>query len=136
MTDPLLPCPFCGGAKLYEESDLWPLNGKWAGIVGCDTCLFNITTRPTVDTQEEAHEIARAAWNRRAPAVRPAAEVTDDLESALMEACDLLEAEAEMNATDDPVERFSSEFLRAAVVRLRNVISTRRAASADKGATP
>lgn len=58
----MLPCPFCGSAKIFMEPDEYGSGGQWVYPihVGCSACKAEIVCVDT-DTTEEAIE----AWNTR-----------------------------------------------------------------------
>ena len=64
----LLPCPFCGGTNITDESYWIASPVEWFGKFKCNDC---VTDGPLsefkYDDRAEAVADARAMWNRRAP---------------------------------------------------------------------
>lgn len=61
MTE-LKPCPFCGNCDAFLES--FKVRKGYEAVVQCNGCLVHMGTI-TYDTEEEAIEAVKKAWNRR-----------------------------------------------------------------------
>ena len=55
----ILPCPFCGGEAIKSAEDYFALENACKSYVWCKKC-------GTTSGLQFSHEIAVAAWNRRA----------------------------------------------------------------------
>ena len=69
MSNPLLPCPFCGGeafiATVEHSAESRPYGYRFHGQIICRKCQASCGTTGFDKTKEEADRKAIAAWNRR-----------------------------------------------------------------------
>ena len=64
----LLPCPFCGGTNITDESYWIASPVEWFGKFKCNDCdTDGPLSEFKYDDRAEAVADARAMWNRRAP---------------------------------------------------------------------
>ena len=63
MPNELKPCPFCGGKAVLE-----PFRARkgYEAVIQCNGGCLALMRTITYDTEEEAVEAVKNAWNRRA----------------------------------------------------------------------
>jgi ribosomal protein S27AE len=63
MSEPLLPCPFCGPGNSMVSTWFDDANKRWR--VGCGRC--GVSTGTTPRKENDSEDVARARWNTRNP---------------------------------------------------------------------